>query len=520
MMKVIIADDKSQEREYIEAFIQSNFSKELSILYVAQDGEEVLSHMHLQPDLLILDIQMPKIDGLEVASQVMRSHPEVKIVLVTAFAEFSYAKEAIKLGVSEYLLKPYTDSELQEVLEKVLLTLSLEKKNQPLRGEEKALLFVDSILEEALVQRVLEGKLDSMTLMKHLSRRVDSHRYFKAVVLFSEDGPMMEEKTMSMVRGFFERKPLSLLSDLEGKEKVLLLFGENREDFQDLDASIKRAVKFFSEGLHETVYVGVSRFYEHPSDLKEAYEEAITFITEYQAFTVKEAYEKNQRYEKALKNTEKMLKMHVMNREKEKMLSDLTVYVSEVLEKSPFTYQIRRMAYLSYELIRSVYDVLGEEEEGKKRVREMLSHGFSLERSMAENRDYLEKLLLSLMDALEDLSVYHNVTLVKEAKIYIQEHFRDKITLKDTAEAVGVSFGHLSKCFNKVEGTSFTTYLLEVRMEEALKLLLEGEKSITDISYETGVGDPNYFSKCFKKHTGMTPKEYQKQLKMEKTGLS
>lgn len=519
MVKVIIADDKFQERDYIVDFIRRTFHKEMEIVHVAQDGEEVLSHMHLQPDLLILDIQMPKIDGLEVASQVMRSLPEVKTVLVTAFAEFSYAKEAIKLGVSEYLLKPYTDSELQEVLEKVILSLTLEKKDRVLSKKEHPLLFVDSFLEEALVQKVLDRKVDPRTLTKHLTRRFDSHRFFKAVVLFSEDAPMMEEKTMDLVRGFFERKPLSLLSDLEGKEKVLLLFGEKKEDFQDLDASIKRTVKFFSEGLHETVYVGVSRFYENPEDLKSAYEEAAAFITEYQAFTVKDAYEKNQRYEKAMKNSEKMLKMHVMNKEKEKMLSDLSVYVSEVLEKSPETYQIRRMAYLSYELILSVHEVLGSGENGEQMVRDLLTEGYSLEKTLAENRTYFMELILHLMEELENLSVYHNVTLVKEAKAFILEHFREKITLKDTASAVGVSFGHLSKCFNKVEGTSFNSFLLKVRMEEAVKLFQTGERSITDIAYETGVGDPNYFSKCFKKHTGMTPKEYQKELQLLKARL-
>lgn len=152
-------------------------------------------------------------------------------------------------------------------------------------------------------------------------------------------------------------------------------------------------------------------------------------------------------------------------------------------------------------------------------VRDLLTEGYSLEKTLAENRTYFMELLLHLMEELEDLSVYHNVTLVKEAKAFILEHFREKITLKDTASAVGVSFGHLSKCFNKVEGTSFNSYLLKVRMEEAVKLFQTGERSITDIAYETGVGDPNYFSKCFKKHTGMTPKEYQKELQLLKARL-
>ncbi|MFH5835506.1 response regulator [Proteiniclasticum sp. C24MP] len=509
MYKIIIADDKMQEREYLRTFIEENYKWDLTIMKVAHDGEEVLSLMkEEEPDLLLLDIQMPKIDGLEVAAQVSRTHPHVKVVLITAFAEFSYAKEAIKLGVSDYLLKPYTDHELKEVLNQVMLSLDTGRKEVLKEGRGRRNYNVGDFQEKSIISKILLKNVDSRFFEKHLMGLFSHELRYKCVVLYEENLTTEEVETMDVVRGFFQKKNLTILADLEGKEKVLFLFGEKTLDFNELENSIRRTRKFFKDGFGEEVYVGVSGFHEELGDLTRAYNDAVSFITEFGTSTVKTSYEENRKYDLALTNSESSIKLHVLNKSEEDALEGLDFLLEEVLSRRPEVYRERRLLYLSYGLIRSVYDVLGREEEGREKFLAFLEKKEIQDGNLQEKTEEVKALMTELIDTLGGLSVYNNVTLVKDAKSYIHGHFREKLTLSDVAEAVGISYGHLSKCFKQVEGNSFNSYLMEVRIEEAKRLMREENLPISEIAYEVGIGDPNYFSKCFKKQTGLSPKEY------------
>lgn len=509
MYKIIIADDKIQERDYLRTFIEENYKWDLTILKVAHDGEEVLSLMkEMEPDLLLLDIQMPKIDGLEVAAQVNRTHPKVKVVLITAFAEFSYAKEAIKLGVSDYLLKPYTDGELKEVIDQVILSLDQGRKEKLKDSSGPTAYSMADFQEKSIISKILLKNVDSRFFEKHLMGLFSQELRYKCVVLYEENLTTEDVETMDVVRGFFRKKNLTILADLEGKEKILFLFGEKTLDFNELENSIKRTRKFFQDGFGEEVYVGVSGFHEELGDLTRAYNEAVSFITEFGPAKVKASYEENKKYDLALMNSENSIKLHVLNKSEEDAMAGLDFLMEEVLSRRPESYRERRLTYLSYSLIRSVYDVLGKEKEGREKILSFLDSKDRMSDDLMENTEEVKNLMIELIVTLGGLSVYNNVTLVKEAKSYIMDHYREKISLSDVAEAVGISYGHLSKCFKQVEGTSFNSYLLEVRIEESKRIMREENLPISEIAYRVGISDPNYFSKCFKKHTGLSPKEY------------
>jgi len=509
MYKVILADDKMQEREYLKNFIEDNFSWDLNILCVAHDGEEVLSMIRQEePDLLLLDIQMPKVDGLEVAAQVSRTHPNIKVVLITAFAEFSYAKQAIKLGVSDYLLKPYTDGELKEVIDQVILSLDQDKNQMKEKNHGPKAVRVEDLEEKSIITKILQKNVDSRFFEKHLMGLFSKGLRYKCVVLYEEHMLWQDVETMDVVRGFFRKNDLTVIADFEGKEKILFLFGEKNQSFNELDQSIKRTRKFFQDGFQEEVYVGVSGFYEELGDLTHAYSDAVTFITDFGHPKVKLSYEENRKYELALIHSEANIKLHVMNKHEKEAVEGLSFYIDEVLSRRTVSFMERRLAYLSYGIIRSVYDVLGKEDEGRERILSFLGSENLRSGSLDKEREETVRLIRELIVSLGEISVYNNVTLVKDAKAYILNNFREKFTLADVAEAVVISYGHLSKCFRQVEGNSFNSYLMEVRIEEAKRLMREGNHPISEIAYLTGIGDPNYFSKCFKKQTGLSPKEY------------
>ena len=121
MLRVILADDEQYERNYLEKVIKESYPGLLEIVYKAVDGMDLMEKLEeCKPQIVLLDIKMPRMNGLKTAEEVRKRHPDIQIVLISAYSDFSFAKQAIKLGVTDYLLKPYLDSELRETLDKVI----------------------------------------------------------------------------------------------------------------------------------------------------------------------------------------------------------------------------------------------------------------------------------------------------------------------------------------------------------------------------------------------------------------
>ena len=121
MLRVILADDEQYEREYLERIIQESYPGLLEIVDTAVDGVDLMEKLErCKPHIVLLDIKMPRMNGLEAADQIRKKYPDIQMVVISAYSDFSFAKQALKLGVTDYLLKPYLDSELRETLDKVI----------------------------------------------------------------------------------------------------------------------------------------------------------------------------------------------------------------------------------------------------------------------------------------------------------------------------------------------------------------------------------------------------------------
>ena len=120
MLRVILAEDEQYERNYLEKVIKESYPGLLEIVYKAVDGMDLMEKLEeCKPQIVLLDIKMPRMNGLKTAEEVRKRHPDIQIVLISAYSDFSFAKQAIKLGVTDYLLKPYLDSELRETLDRM-----------------------------------------------------------------------------------------------------------------------------------------------------------------------------------------------------------------------------------------------------------------------------------------------------------------------------------------------------------------------------------------------------------------
>lgn len=422
MYRVLIADDKKIEQDYLLDYLTQNYPEDFSVLGLAKDGQEVLDLVKTEEiDLLLLDIQMPKLDGLEVAEQLRKSHSNIVIVLITAYAEFSYAKQAIKLGVSDYLLKPYLDEELKEALGHVMEKLDQEKKNDKKKSEKHHPLSVQYFQQKNALNKVTLDKEEYFYQLEFFQNQYVLGSRYKAVVLFGHSFLEQSLEALKMVEDIFRKKNLYVIGDVEGSEIILFLFGKSVSDFNELDESIKRVRKYYQEGYQQDVICGVSGFHDNLEDLGKTYLEAVSFVSEFGTTEIKMAYEENKRLRRDMFEKERAILIHLLNKKENLAIQELDELIEETLisKTSSLAFIFFRLTYLGYALTIKVYGILDRESEGRERIAHLFREMENASEDTQKQKDIPTKLIFELMQILGQFNIYNNVLIVKEAKKYV-----------------------------------------------------------------------------------------------------
>lgn len=515
MYKVLIMDDKEYEREYLQKFISRKYPNDLEVVYTAADGEEALKQIHLfKPDLLLLDIIVPKLDGLEIAQQAKKAFPQLVIIMISAYADFHYAKQAMKIGVCDYLLKPYTDSELQETIDNILPELDKihHQKTELRHGEPPEFDWSDTEEKTSMLKAVFDSKTD-LAAEIFLSTFGSDTGCYKCLIFYSPQIFLYSDENIYFIKNIFTRNDLKVMACVDLSKLILILWGNRYSDFNEMDHCIKRARNYIRDTKKDMVFCGVSGFYENFEKLPQAYEDTINLIKNNTPENIGKILEKEEEYSTGIHGLEKQISLDIINKKKDSA-------IDRIKELYVLLLDYRGMSCLDgvikYRLLQTINYVFSNVRGFLKRpnANEDLSLSCFLEQLNEQCNDLNELLIIwerlieELTSQIGGLSVYNNVLLVKKAKEYIMEHYSEKISLQSITERLDISYGYLSKCFKEVEGISLTEYLNQYRIDMAKELMKTQNLNISEISYAVGFGDPNYFSKCFKKYTGFTPKEY------------
>ena len=500
MYSIMIADDNAVEREYLSSFLHSNFSSDFKMVAEACDGSEVLEFFHSgRCDAILLDIKMPKLDGLETAAQLRQMAPGIVIVFITSHADFSYARRALKLGVSDYLLKPYVDQELRETLEDILIRLDKRRQLIPIVDVGK---HPNSAYWKAktLLNKILLDDESWHPIQPVLHRQCNPKDACKAIILFPCKYSIDEFHLVELLEGIFCKKESQALFWMRKDEIAVFLFGKKTSDFQELESSIQRSRMFFRDESGIDVFCGISAFYDGKFELKAAYDEAVSYIIRYGSAEIATRYEENGReYEKNY-HAENSFLSALLSRKKKEALDAFHEYTSS----SPDPY---RWEYLVFIMVSTVYSVLAKENEIIEHA-DQLFQDFDKCITNKEKEIFFKSLIDEMIDCMGGAGAYHNLFLVRNVIKHIRNHYTERVTLQEIAESLDVSNSHLSKCFNQVTKSSFNQFLLETRMREAMRLMKQSRLPIGEIGRKVGIDDPYYFSKSFKKFAGLSPSDY------------
>ncbi|THF73682.1 response regulator [Cohnella fermenti] len=510
MTKLLIVDDEQIEREGLQAILQAGFPD--LIIEQAKNGRlAVQAAEEFRPDLILMDIMMPGMNGLEAIEIIGGRDPGVKFIMVTAYDTFDYARRAIKLGVIDYLLKPSKASEIVATVAKAFRRIEEERASEEAsRFDRDALRRVLPVVETDVVTQLLFDHVHEV----HLGELVGliggsasaAGETFALNVLLPSGSESLYGAIKAKIRSFGS----GWVGALYGGQVPIIAFRDAGKSFRTQAMTIARELLGIAKpGAEDGWFVGIGSVCGRLEQIRQSYQEALvasmdpSLPVKYRFYddtpvlgVTKDGYSARQ--------LEKQFYDRIRLGQWEQMDADAMAFIRRYENEGADLLQAQqRVLELLWIASRALFEL-----------------GVELDTPVFSFRpqDYRQlrsetRLLLERMRKLfEEHPGQLRPDTIRQIQQFIARHSREDVSLELIGQTFGSSPFYISKLFKEQLGVNYIDFLTEVRIENAKKLMGDPDRSLKEITYEVGYHDPNYFSKVFKKLAGVSPTEFRRTL--------
>ena len=533
MYKVLIVEDELPVRDAIISIIDWE-ALGFDVVYAAEDGQDALNFLEdHEIDLLITDIYMPFIDGLELVRRVRQRDTYCKVVFLTGYNEFEYAKEAITLNANKYLLKPITKEELTTVLEEIRENIQqemAEKNNMSrlkLEYEKRREYLQDKLIYDILLGFIPQDRVKEAC--QDLGFNPGGSAYLVGVIeivnkkeigesVWGEDYSLLHFALFNICKEVLSDYPNHyLLMGDHGKIIVCFIFDEKTKTNEKAYDILSEMLISIRHIYHMDVVAGLGECYEKLSDFQYSFQDALTAL-EYKVIEganqiiVKTDVERSstkghRQSNEFLEQIEVAIRVNNMD--------NLSKYIHLYFDTLKFNkVQLGEFKSLVLTLITRIYSTFNQLIVDKK---ETIALDFQLIEKLMKMDDLnlmQENIIMKCKELLKQLEQNREddkATLVFQAIKYIEEHYDEsKLDMSAICEELHVSSTYFARIFKRHNNQTFLEYLTEYRMKKAREFLKNSTMKVFEISVAVGYDDPHYFSYNFRKNVGMTPSQYRK----------
>lgn len=531
MYTALLVDDERSLRESISELVDWG-AHGFRLLGVAENGLDALQFMEetAVPDLLITDIKMPVMDGIELAKRIREEHPTVKIVFLSGYDEFQYAVAGIRLNIVAYLLKPVAKAEIEEMLQRIHDQISEEIRQANdltlvQRGyfeqiEVMKISFLISLLTETYTN-VGKGDLEEFLASYDLEFLKEEKALF-AIQLKSggQDTTLGETPKEELIRFSLSNIVRSILGKYVPSEvflfssTIICLISEKPEQLESaLPMLATEIVETSRKLLNQEVCLGVSEQYSDIFQTKKAYRQAmeavdyarhsgkgeVIYVTDIEAGTKnRAAWEEMDEY--AL-----LLALKTGDREIVKQ-----ILAAAIPDSSDSGWEdisaIKIVASVVYTTaLRALRDSGADLQEQYTNWYYAFLEGTQYQ-SLATIKTVIHQFCQAVLKEIQSQRSQHTNSLVAKSLAYLEANFQDpEVSLKSVSQHLSVSPTYFSAVFKKETGQSFIELLTELKMNRAKELVMTTEEKMFEIALQCGYSDQHYFSYSFKKFFGISP---------------
>lgn len=535
-IKVFLVEDEMVIRRGIKNSI--DWEKEGYIFCgEASDGELAYPMIIKEkPDILITDIRMPFMDGLELCKLVKKELPNIKILILSGYDEFDYAKEAIRLGVTEYLLKPISSGKLLEALNGVSESIRREKEDKDLVRKNMEEMRENTEHEkQKFFEQMIAGNLsmaDALETGKKYEMNLSAGMYNLLLFRFTlgkenrKSGELLGEAEYAIEK-LTERLEYVFEFQRGVEGWAFLLMADNEEQMSERVKELSKDLEEIMKNYSTIAYFGgigqpVARLRELEESFREA-ERALAarFTMELNRIISVEDIRMAQNVDTLddieitsfgeIEKTRTMLEKFLNNGAEDEIDEFVDVYINELPEENLKSVLMRQYIIMDAYIVMMSFCEKIEGIEGEMQAQsEELKNSMKTIQTLEEIKNYIRMLLKKIIGVRDTISGRRYSDIIEIAKDQIRKtYMSDEISLNTIAAEVGMSPSYFSAIFSKEMGKTFVEYLTEIRMDRAKELLMCSSMKTSEIGYEVGYKDPHYFSYIFKKTQNCTPKEFR-----------
>lgn len=480
MLKVLLVDD-----EFLVRLAFSNTipwaEHDLELIGTASDGEQAYEMiLEEKPDIVITDLTMPQMGGLELIKKVQNAYIPCEFVVLSCHNEFEYTKEAIKLGVFDYILK---------------LSMNMEE----------LLDILDRLRNKILLERSKEYPIPEVLVQQEMDRV-----WFRAVIIDCGDSAEESEKIHNQILSFIEQMTMQIKNKsffLYRQIPVLLLWDE-KVDIKQLTKNIQEEIRKY---LGIWVQIGIGKVVQGNHEIKKSFDDARKAydFRFYQGETSicdsadVHYLESGVNFNYAFPEIADVIRLGIRG----ELKTALAHAMEDCQSRADIEPEQLRM-YLQELLTRIKLKV------NEENMEIIQSKGYAELYQKVNRLEYLEDILSDLMyfieSILEQLNMSQEHEIVRKTKQYVHAHLSSDLKVLEVSRQLGVNPDYLSHLFRIETGIRYIDYVNHARIEKACERIRVSNDKVYEIAEQTGFENTNYFIRVFKKHTGYTPLDYRK----------
>lgn len=527
-MKALIADDEPIAVQSLVYMIKKHFPS-VDIVGTARTGRQAVEKaIRLSPDLVIMDISMPGLNGLDAIRKIQEIHSSVRFLVITAYDYFDYAKESVSLGVEEFLLKPVKETKFTEAVEKIIRRIgqSQEKIREQLEQQEKLKLAVP-VIEASLIRSLcLSDEADEKP--EHYFRMLGIRETCGYMLILDipcrnvqtenrNDAKNHQEKIAGKLRNLLHSCCSCIAGALTAHQIPVYVLDRDPDcgsGQRERSVRLSRQIVKKASGECPGLRIGIGRYHREIRDAGKSYRQAFHALLAMEkpdpaVSPVLHVDDRKETGEKTDPEFGQLLE--------EEIFSKIPNEDPEVLQAA-FDRLYRRLAADDSMSLASLKNhmitFLFRFPKHWKSTAEMDYETVNQVIRAETKTELYERMRQFLNDILPSVcSEKHEKAkdIIKKADDYIEANYSRNLSLEEVAGKVNLSSYYFSRFYKEETGRNFSDKLTQIRIEKAKELLSDPDATVKDVAWRVGFADPSYFSKTFRKTTGITASNYRKQ---------
>lgn len=532
MWKIVIVDDDTTTLNGLRSLVDWK-SFDVEVVGTAHNGQEGLKQIELhQPDLILTDIYMPVMNGIEMLKQIREQGNQAEVIILSGYEDFQYARSAVKLNVIDYLSKPATLEKIEKVISESIHKL-IDKREKFNEAKELEQFYEVNLpmTQKMILKGFLESHYDTSQMTWLSSKFLDMdtvHNHFAAFMIEYEKNHQFYQRSEydwlsiqctvnDIVNEMIEKNPELYLIENQANMIIIIVSSSDEADVYLKAKSLgARIIDNIKKLINLQVWVAIGKTVSSLHSIRESYNEALELLAERENLMNKSLLTREDLVQLSRQSQRRPIEYYhsitalVISGQTDMTRQKIDEFIDYLTHLEGLNLNELRNIAVEFigVLMTALYNQALSMEENGQNINIYKEVG-SIQ-SIHDFHEWTKERILPFCKLMSSKSSDKHKKTIDYIIRFVNDHYDEEITLDMISNKVFLTANYLSQIFKNSQGENFKNYVTRIRIEKAKEMMLQGNLKIYEIAEKVGYNNTAYFSQLFRKHTGLTPSEFNR----------